>query len=108
MVAELLGGPRVAVAEDGDRPRRRQVPHREQLVAEERVDEGALPGVVLAGDDEEKELVHLVDQRGEPIEIRARAVGAGERVAHLEHQPALLRHELGLLAGEDLVHESRG
>ena len=53
---------RFPVTENGDRPRRRKVSHREDLVAEERVDESALAAVVLADDDEQKELVHLIDE----------------------------------------------
>jgi hypothetical protein len=95
----------LAVAQDRDDARGRQVAHGEHVVAEQGVDEGALPGVVLAGHDEEEELVHLLHERGEPLEVGARPVGAGERVAHREHQPALRGHQLGLLTGEDLIHE---
>jgi hypothetical protein len=57
-----LGRSRLAVAENGYRPRRWQISHGEDLVAQESVDERALSAVVFADDDEQKQLVHLVDQ----------------------------------------------
>ena len=102
VLPDRLRRPRLAVAQDRDRARRRQVAHREHLVAEQRIDERALPAVVLADDDEEKELVHLADERGEPLDVRARAVGAREHVAHAQYEPALEGDELALLSGENL------
>jgi hypothetical protein len=67
--AQRLRRTRLAVAENGDHPRRGQVSHGEHLVAEQGVDERALPGVVLAHDDEQKELVHLVHEGGEALEV---------------------------------------
>ena len=49
----------VAVLEDGDHRCRRRDAFFHQRLADERVDEGAFPGVELADDDEEKELVEL-------------------------------------------------
>jgi hypothetical protein len=104
VLAGGLGRGGLAVAQDRDGARGGQVAHGEHLVAEQGVDERALAGVVLAGDDEQEELVHLLDERGEALEVGGRAVGLGERVAHVEHEAALGGDELGLLAGEDLIH----
>ena len=45
-----------------------------------------LPAVVLADDDEQEQLVHLVDERREPLEVGARSVRPRERVAHVQHE----------------------
>jgi hypothetical protein len=64
------------VAQDRDDARGGQVAHREHLVAEQRVDERALARVVLAGDHEQEQLVHLGDELREPLEVGARAPSA--------------------------------
>ena len=87
-LADRLGRTGLAVAQDRDHARGRQVAHREHLVAEQRVHERALAGVVLAGDDEQEELVHLVDELGEAVELAiykegdANAVEARSRETH--------------------------
>ena len=70
----------VAVLEDGDHRCRRRDAFFHQRLADEGVDEGAFPGVELADDDEEKELVELGNRLVEglllilPASTRASAV----------------------------------
>ena len=54
--------------------------------------------VVLTDDDEQKELVHLVDERSQSIEIGARAVGLRQHVAYVQDEPAFERDQLTLLS----------
>ena len=55
----------------------------EHALADERVDEGALAGVELADHDEQKELVKLMDRRGQGGLILGGCRQAGQRVAYL-------------------------
>jgi len=105
MVANCLGRLDVAEAEDGDLARGGQVAHGEHFIAQQRVDERALAAVVLADDHEQEELVHLVDELCEAIDVGARAFDLQERVTGAEHELALERDQLGLLAGKDLFHD---
>ena len=81
VLADRFGSARLAVAQNRDRTRGGQISHREDLVAKQRVDERALAAVVLADDNQQKELVHLVDERGQSLEIRARSVGLRQCIA---------------------------
>ena len=58
-------GRAVAVSQHLDLCRRRRDPFCEDRLAEQRVDERALPGVELADDDQQEQLVELADRRGE-------------------------------------------
>jgi hypothetical protein len=102
VLADRLRRRGLTVAKDRDGTRGRQVTHGEYFVAEQSVDEGALAAVVLADDDEEEELVHLAHERGESLEVRARAVGSRKRIAHPHHESALEGYELALVSSKDL------
>ena len=60
-----------AVSQNGNGARGWQVAHRKDFVAEQSIDERALAAVVFADDNEQEQLVHLVDERCKPLEIRA-------------------------------------
>lgn len=102
MLTDCLGRSGLAVTQNRDRSRRRKISHREDFVAQERVDEGALATIILADDDEKKQLVHLVDESSEALEVGASTVGLRQRISHAEHEPPLERDELPLLSGENL------
>ena len=108
VVANGFGRLDIAEAEDGDLARGGQIAHVEHFVAKQGVDERALAAVVLADDHEQEELVHLVHELCETIDVRAGAFDLEERITCAEHEPALERDELGLLAGEDLFHDWPG
>jgi hypothetical protein len=98
----------VAVAENRDGTRRREVAHLEDLVAEQGVDERGLARVVLPDDDEQEQLIHLVEQRADALDIRRHRIRPPESIADLEDEPSLGGHELRLCARKNGFHVSVG
>jgi len=97
-----------AVADQVDAGGGRGDPLLQEPAAQEGVDEGALAGVELAGDDEQEELVELARRALEGRLVLGRGVEAGERPAQLGEQPPVLGEQLVLSAVEDAPQHRRG
>ncbi len=98
---EGFAGDLGAVLDEVDAGGGRGDPLFEDLAAEQGVDEGALAGVELAGDDEEEELVELPGGPLEGLLVLGRGVEPRQCLPESCHQPAVLGQQLLFLLFED-------
>ena len=96
----------VAVLEDGDHRCRRRDAFFHQRLADKGVDEGAFPGVELADDDEEKELVELGNRLVEGLLLVLPGVNPRKRGSKPHEQAALLAKQ-GVLPGRKHLRQHR-
>ena len=96
----MLGG-RLAVAQQGHVRGRRRHALGQRLLADERVDEGALAGVELARDDEQERLLQRLRDEAQRLVILRRGLEGAQAVAKLLREPPLLREKIHLAAAQD-------
>src|SRR4029077_1041396 len=73
----------------------------EDLAPQQGVDEGALAGVELAGDDEQEQLVELLGRPREGRPGLGRGVDPRQRLPQVAEQPAVLGQQLVLILIEN-------
>ena len=96
----------ISVLEQVDGGRRRRHTLLQDLLADQRVDEGALSGVELPDDDQQEEVVELADRRRERRLIGGVRAETRQRVAEFSQELTALGQLILKVGRKDVLHQA--